>query len=53
MTNEQLAFAAKLIAESMKAGNMNKVTDIYNTISTQMSMEEAAKLEQLIAALMG
>ena len=50
MTEQQLAYAAQLISASMKAGNIDKVTEIYKTISPNMSMEDAAKLEQLIAA---
>ncbi|MDR0293831.1 MAG: hypothetical protein LBH95_06740 [Oscillospiraceae bacterium] len=50
MTDGQLAVWAKVIVTAMQAGDMDKVTEIYSKISTMASMEEAAKLEAMIAA---
>jgi len=50
MTDGQLAVWAKIIANAMKSGEMDKVTEIYGKISATTSMEEAAKLEAMIAA---
>ena len=44
---------ANMIANAMKAGDMDKVTELYGKVSAMASMEDAAKLEALIAASMG
>jgi hypothetical protein len=49
----QLKVFANMIANAMKAGDMDKVTEIYNKVSAMASMEDAAKLEAMIAAAMG
>jgi hypothetical protein len=49
----QLKVFANMIANAMKAGEMDKVSEIYSKVSTMASMEDAAKLEAMIAELMG
>ena len=51
MNEMQLKVWAKIIFNAMNAGDMDKVTELYSKISTQATMEDAAKLEQMIAAL--
>ena len=51
MNEMQLKVWAKLIFTAMNSGDMSKVAEIYSTISEKASMEEAAKLEEFIAAL--
>lgn len=53
MNEMQLKVFANMIAAAMKAGEMDKVSEIYSKVSTMASMEEAAVLEQMIAAAMG
>ena len=50
MNDAQLKLFSTLIVNAMKAGEMDKVTEIYNKVSTMASMEDAAKLEGMIAA---
>ena len=50
MNEMQLKVWAKLIATAMKSGDMEKVAEIYSNLSEKASMEDAAKLEELIAA---
>ena len=52
MNEMQMKVFANMIAKEMKAGNMDKVTELYGKVSEMASMEEAAKLEELIAAAM-
>jgi hypothetical protein len=37
----------------MKGGDMDKVSELYGKVSNAASMEEAAKLEQMVATAMG
>jgi hypothetical protein len=53
MNEAQLTLFSKLIATAMKAGDMDKVSELYSKVSATASMEEAARLEALIAASMG
>jgi hypothetical protein len=53
MNEMQLKVFANMIANAMKAGEMDKVSEIYGKVSTMASMEEAAELEKMIAAAMG
>ena len=53
MNEAQLTLWSKLIVSAMKAGDMDRVSSIYGKISETASMEEAAKLEGMIAALLG
>ncbi|MDR0324494.1 MAG: hypothetical protein LBI19_00175 [Oscillospiraceae bacterium] len=52
MNEMQLKVFATMIAAAMKSGNMEKVTEIYHIVSEKGTMEDAAKLEDMIAALM-
>jgi hypothetical protein len=52
MNDMQLKVFAGMIAAAMKAGDMDKVTELYAKVSSMASMEEAAKLEAMIAAAM-
>jgi len=47
----QLTVWAKMIVTAMSSGDMGKVSELYGKVSEKMSMEDAAKLEALIAAL--
>jgi hypothetical protein len=49
----QLTVWAKMIITGMKSGNMDRVAEIYGMVSEKASMEEAAKLEEIIASLSG
>lgn len=51
MNEMQLKVWAKMIFTAMSAGDMDKVTEIYSMVSEKASMEEAAKLEEIIASL--
>ena len=53
MNEMQLKVWAKLIVTAMNAGDMNKVTEAYAKVSENGTMEDAAKLEEFIAALQG
>ncbi|MCL1903314.1 MAG: hypothetical protein FWF94_02720 [Oscillospiraceae bacterium] len=53
MNDAQLTLYSKLIATAMKGGDMDKVSELYGKVSATASMEEAAKLEGMIAANMG
>jgi hypothetical protein len=50
MTDGQLLVWSKMIATAMNAGDMEKVTELYGKVSEAGSMEDAAKLEQMVAA---
>jgi len=50
MNEMQLKVWAKMIVTAMGLGDMDKVAEIYGKLSEQMTMEDAAKLEELIAA---
>ena len=52
MNEAQLKLWATLIAKAMSAGNMDQVTQIYSKVSAVASMEDAAKLEEMIAQIM-
>jgi len=52
MNEKQLSFYAKMIATAMKSGDDAKVAELYGKAMGAASMEEAAKLEELIAAAM-
>ena len=52
MNDMQLTVWAKMISAAMKTGDMDKVTQLYGDISNKASMEEAARLEEIIASLM-
>jgi hypothetical protein len=47
----QLTVWAKMIITGMSTGNMERVAEIYGMVSEKASMEEAAKLEEIIASL--
>ena len=53
MNEGQLRVWASMIAKAMQAGDMDKVTELYGKVSAMASMEDAAKLEALIAQIMG
>jgi hypothetical protein len=50
MNEMQLKVFANMIVAAMKAGDMDKVSEIYNKVSGMATMEDAAKLEAMIAA---
>jgi hypothetical protein len=52
MSDEQLMTLAKAIVAAMTAGEMNKVTQIYERLSAAGTMEDAAKIEKFIEGLM-
>ncbi|MCL1881413.1 MAG: hypothetical protein FWF76_04475 [Oscillospiraceae bacterium] len=52
MNEAQLSVYAKMIATAMKSGDNDKVGELYGKVTATASMEEAAKLEELIAANM-
>jgi len=53
MNDAQLTLFSKLIISAMKAGDMEKVSELYSKVSATATMEQAAKLEEVIAAGMG
>jgi hypothetical protein len=53
MNEAQLTLFSKLIATAMSAGDMNKVSELYSKVSGMASMEDAARLEEKIAAALG
>ncbi|MCL1832164.1 MAG: hypothetical protein FWG45_04535 [Oscillospiraceae bacterium] len=53
MNDSQLNFFAKMISSAMKSGDMDKVGEMYAKVSATADMEQAAKLEAMIAELMG
>ena len=52
MNDMQLTMWAKIIAGAMKSGDMEKVSEIYSKISENATMENAARLEEIIATLL-
>ena len=52
MNEAQLKLWATLIAKAMSAGDMDQVTQIYSKVSAVATMEDAAKLEAMIAEVM-
>jgi hypothetical protein len=53
MNDIQLMVWAKMIASAMKDGNMELMNESYGKFSEIASMEDAAKLEGMIASLAG
>jgi len=52
MNEAQLKLWCNMIVAAMKAGDMDKVAELYGKFSALASMEDAAKLEAMIAAAM-
>jgi hypothetical protein len=52
MNEKQLSFFAKMIATALKGGDDTKVAELYSKATATASFEDAAKLEELIAANM-
>ena len=52
MNEAQLKIWSNMIVNAMKAGDMDKVSEIYSKFSGIASMEDAAKVEAQIAAAM-
>lgn len=50
MNEMQLKVWAKMISTAMSAGDMDKVAEIYSIVSEKATMEDAAKLEELVAS---